>query len=68
MTEEPRLVSAKGASSDEDRIERAIRPQRLEDYVGQPAVREQLGIAIEAARKRQEALDHVLIFGPPRWA
>jgi len=53
------------ASSDEERIERAIRPQRLADYVGQPAVREQMDIAIEAARRRGEALDHVLIFGPP---
>lgn len=59
-----RLVSAQGGG-DEERIERAIRPHRLEDYVGQAAVREQLGIAIQAARKRNEALDHVLIFGPP---
>ena len=54
-----------GAAGDEDRVDRAIRPQRLADYVGQPAVREQLGIAIEAARRRGDALDHVLIFGPP---
>ena len=59
-----RLMSA-GAAGDEDRVDRAIRPQRLADYVGQPAVREQLGIAIEAARRRGDALDHVLIFGPP---
>ncbi|MDP3856173.1 MAG: Holliday junction branch migration DNA helicase RuvB [Stagnimonas sp.] len=59
-----RLVSATGAT-EEDRVDRAIRPQRLADYVGQPAVREQLGLAIEAARRRAEALDHVLIFGPP---
>ena len=59
-----RLVSAQGAT-DEERVERAIRPHRLAEYVGQPAVREQMGIAIEAARKRVEALDHVLIFGPP---
>ncbi|MGQ0618793.1 MAG: Holliday junction branch migration DNA helicase RuvB [Panacagrimonas sp.] len=64
MSTEARLVSAHGAT-DEERIERAIRPQRLADYVGQPAVREQMGIAIEAARRRSEALDHVLIFGPP---
>jgi holliday junction DNA helicase RuvB len=61
---EARLVSSQGGG-DEERIERAIRPHRLEEYVGQPAVREQLGIAIEAARRRGEALDHVLIFGPP---
>ena len=59
-----RLISA-GARGDEERIDRAIRPQSLADYVGQPAVREQMGIAIEAARGRGEALDHVLIFGPP---
>ncbi|MGQ0529325.1 MAG: Holliday junction branch migration DNA helicase RuvB [Panacagrimonas sp.] len=64
MSKDARLVSATG-SGDEERIERAIRPNRLADYVGQPAVREQLGIAIEAARRRAEALDHVLIFGPP---
>jgi holliday junction DNA helicase RuvB len=61
---EPRVVTA-SASPDEERIERAIRPHQLADYVGQPAVKEQLGIAIEAARRRGEALDHVLIFGPP---
>jgi holliday junction DNA helicase RuvB len=59
-----RIVTA-SASPDEERIERAIRPHKLADYVGQPAVKEQLGIAIEAARRRGEALDHVLIFGPP---
>lgn len=59
-----RLVS--GQRADEElRIERAIRPQSLRDYVGQPRVVEQMGIAIEAARRRAEALDHVLIFGPP---
>ena len=59
-----RLVS--GQRADEElRIERAIRPQSLRDYVGQPRVVEQMGIAIEAARRRSEALDHVLIFGPP---
>lgn len=46
-------------------VENAIRPKRLHDYVGQPAVREQMEIFIRAARKRNEALDHVLIFGPP---
>ncbi len=50
---------------DEEALERAIRPRRLADYVGQPAVREQMEIFIPAARGRSEALDHVLIFGPP---
>jgi holliday junction DNA helicase RuvB len=60
-----RAVSASVGGSDEERIERAIRPHRLADYVGQPVVREQMSISIEAARRRNEALDHVLIFGPP---
>jgi Holliday junction DNA helicase RuvB len=64
---EPRLVSAAAGSSggDEERIDRAIRPRRLADYVGQAATRERLGIYLDAARKRGEALDHVLIYGPP---
>ncbi|HHH89245.1 MAG TPA: Holliday junction branch migration DNA helicase RuvB [Aliiroseovarius sp.] len=64
MIEEDRLVS-KTQLDGEDAIDRAIRPARLDDYVGQPAVREQMAIFIEAARSRGEALDHVLIFGPP---
>ena len=60
-----RIVTATSAGREEDRIDRAIRPQKLADYVGQPAVRDQLGLAIEAARRRGEALDHTLIFGPP---
>jgi Holliday junction DNA helicase RuvB len=60
---EPRLVSA--AHSDEDPVDRAIRPRALADYVGQEQVKSQLAIYIEAARQRAEALDHVLIFGPP---
>lgn len=49
----------------EEIADRAIRPKRLTDYVGQPAMREQMAIFIEAARRRREALDHTLIFGPP---
>jgi holliday junction DNA helicase RuvB len=59
-----RLI-ATAANPDDDVVEASIRPQRLADYLGQPTVREQLGISIEAARRRSEALDHVLIFGPP---
>ena len=62
--ERDRLVAPQGGEEDE-RVERAIRPSRLADYVGQAAVREQLGIFIEAAQLRKEALDHVLLFGPP---
>jgi Holliday junction DNA helicase RuvB len=62
--EEPRLVSATGAGP-EEAIDRAIRPRALADYVGQEQVKSQLSIFIDAARMRAEALDHVLIFGPP---
>jgi Holliday junction DNA helicase RuvB len=61
---QPRTISAAG-SGEEERFERALRPRKLADYVGQPAVREQMDIFVGAARKRGEALDHVLIFGPP---
>jgi Holliday junction DNA helicase RuvB len=62
--DETRVIS--GAANMEDAlIEASIRPKRLDEYLGQVAVREQMGIYIEAARQRGEALDHVLIFGPP---
>jgi Holliday junction DNA helicase RuvB len=60
-----RLISAVSRSTQEEAIERALRPRRLADYVGQTKIREQLTIFIEAARKRQDTLDHVLLFGPP---
>ena len=49
----------------EDDLDRSLRPRRLDDFVGQPAVREQLGVFIDAAKARGEALDHVLLAGPP---
>ena len=61
----PRVVSAAPMSSNEEAIERALRPKLLNEYVGQAKVREQLEIFIGAAKKRSEALDHVLLFGPP---
>ncbi len=64
MIEPDRLV-APAATPEEESLERAIRPKRLADYIGQPAVVEQMEIFIGAARNRGEALDHVLIFGPP---
>jgi holliday junction DNA helicase RuvB len=64
MAIEERLVTAQGSVEDEA-LDRAIRPRTLSEYVGQPAVREQMDIFISAAKKRAEALDHVLIFGPP---
>lgn len=62
---EDRLVSGKTMSPKEEVIERALRPASLSEYVGQPAAREQLEIFIQAARQRGDALDHVLLFGPP---
>ncbi len=63
MTDTPRLVSAN--AQDEQAFDRSLRPARLAEFVGQPKLREQLQIFISAARARKEALDHVLLFGPP---
>jgi Holliday junction DNA helicase RuvB len=60
-----RVLAAVAASPNEEAIERALRPKGLSEYVGQLKAREQLEIFIGAARKRAEALDHVLLFGPP---
>jgi len=62
---ERRVLSAAPASPNEEAIERALRPKGLDEYVGQARTREQLDIFIGAARKRTEAMDHVLLFGPP---
>ncbi len=59
------MVSATAGSPNEEAIERALRPKGLTEYVGQAKAREQLEIFIGAARMRAEALDHVLLFGPP---
>ncbi|MGE3296201.1 MAG: Holliday junction branch migration DNA helicase RuvB [Porticoccaceae bacterium] len=64
MIETDRLVAPQAAAP-EQRIDRALRPLRLEDYVGQTAVREQMAVFIEAACSRNEPLDHTLVFGPP---
>ncbi|HRB96131.1 MAG TPA: Holliday junction branch migration DNA helicase RuvB [Nitrosomonas sp.] len=65
MIETDRLIAAVSSSSQEEILERALRPKQLEEYVGQEKIRAQLQIFIEAARNRREALDHVLLFGPP---
>jgi Holliday junction DNA helicase RuvB len=62
--EHERLTSAESATDDRA-FDKAIRPKSLEEYVGQASVKQQMGIFVEAARRRTEALDHVLIFGPP---
>ena len=63
--ETDRLISARPATSDEQQFERSLRPATLAEYVGQEKARGQLEIFIAAARARAEALDHVLLFGPP---
>ena len=65
MIEHDRLITPAAASPSEEALERALRPKTLADYVGQPRVREQLEIFVTAARNRREALDHLLLFGPP---
>ena len=65
MIETDRLIAAESPSREEERVERALRPLRLEEYVGQEKIRGQLSIFIQAAIQRNEPLDHVLLFGPP---
>ena len=64
MIEPERVVTARAGREDES-LDRAVRPKLLADYIGQPAVKAQMQVFIEAARRRAEALDHLLIFGPP---
>ena len=64
MIEADRLIEPE-IQGNEDLVDRAIRPKLLSDYTGQPHVKKQMEIFIEAARTRKEALDHLLIFGPP---
>jgi Holliday junction DNA helicase RuvB len=65
MIETERLIAAAPVSPQEEVLERTLRPRALEEYIGQEKIRGQLAIFIEAAKKRKEALDHVLLFGPP---
>ncbi|MBE1277196.1 Holliday junction branch migration DNA helicase RuvB [Enterovibrio baiacu] len=65
MIEADRLIGSVPPMKEDEIIDRAIRPKMLEDYKGQDHVRSQMEIFIHAARKREEALDHLLIFGPP---
>ena len=65
MIENDRLITATPTSPQEEAMERALRPKRLDEYVGQEKIRGQMQIFIDAARKRKEALDHVLLYGPP---
>ncbi len=65
MIQADRMVDPAPAGAQEEALERALRPRELAEYVGQEKIRDQLGLFIEAARRRKEALDHVLLFGPP---
>ncbi len=61
----PERLTGAGATREDERIERAIRPRKMSEYIGQKPTRERLGIFLDAARQRQQALDHVLLYGPP---
>tara|TARA_B110000008_G_scaffold246929_1_gene258065 strand:+ start:642 stop:1667 length:1026 start_codon:yes stop_codon:yes gene_type:complete len=65
MIEPDRFIDSSTPDNIEESFERALRPKKLDEYVGQEKIREQLKIFIDAAKKRNEALDHVLLFGPP---
>ena len=65
MIETDRLIAAEANSTSEEAVDRAIRPKSLDEYVGQQTVCEQMSIFLQAAKGRQEPLDHTLIFGPP---
>ncbi|MBI5918329.1 MAG: Holliday junction branch migration DNA helicase RuvB [Nitrosomonadales bacterium] len=65
LTSGSRIISPAPVSAKEEALERALRPKQLDEYVGQEKVRGQLSLFIEAAKMRQEPLDHVLLFGPP---
>ena len=65
MIEPDRFIDPSPADNVEESLERALRPKELNEYIGQEKIREQLSIFIDAAKNRKEALDHVLLFGPP---
>ena len=65
MSEDERLVGAEAERGDEDETDRSLRPRQLDEFVGQEVVREQLAIALAAAKERGEPIDHVLLAGPP---
>ena len=64
MTDEEKIIAPE-VQDGEDSVEQVLRPQVLDEYIGQESVKDQMNIFIEAAKKRNEAMDHVLIFGPP---
>ena len=65
MTDDGRIIEGEAHRDDDDAFEQNLRPQRLREYIGQSRVKENLAVFLEAARKRAETLDHVLLYGPP---
>lgn len=65
MITEDRIITSATVAPEEEAVDRALRPKTLADYIGQPAVSKQMSLFIQAARERKDALDHVLVFGPP---
>ena len=63
--DEERIINPTLENSNEEKLEKTLRPQRLDEYIGQDKVKENMKIYIEAAKKRGESLDHVLLYGPP---
>ena len=63
--DEERLISPELTDIGEERLENSLRPKTLEEYIGQDKVKENMKVYIEAAKKRGEPLDHVLLYGPP---
>jgi Holliday junction DNA helicase RuvB len=65
LEKDDRIVSPENENDDEDKIEKSLRPQTLADYIGQSDVKNELKVYIQAAKQREESLDHVLLYGPP---
>lgn len=65
MSEQNNIMSNQSAGEDESLVEKSLRPQILDDYIGQTKIKKELRVYIQAARSREEALDHVLLYGPP---
>ena len=65
MDDEERIVSAASNDAAEEQVEGSLRPQTLNDYIGQEKLKQEIGVYIKAAKQREEALDHVLLYGPP---
>lgn len=63
--EEDRIISPELENTGEERLENSLRPKILDEYIGQDKIKENMKIYIEAAKKRGEPLDHVLLYGPP---